>query len=307
MRLKEITVVLAIAKYRSITKAAKELFISQPALSMYLNSLETQLGAPLFDRQEKPLKLTSVGELYIRKAMQIMLIKSEFDMELSQILSTHPTSITIALQALRVPHFEPPLRAALHEKFPQMQLTIEDGICVNLIQLLAADKTDFLIINNSPLLANCSEFAIMPVLSDELLLTVSKKHPLAKKYARVSPKPPVDLRLFEKDTFLLNEPGSAVRYMVEAIVEMQGLTHIQSETHPRTELNVAFSSQGRGVAFLFSSYRPYMRHRAIDYFPVLHSEEICCDLVLVYKKDRFSSEFASQIQAAAIEAAGKTI
>lgn len=110
MQLKELSVILTIAKHRSITNAAKELFVTQPALSMYLNNVETQLGTALFDRQEKPIKLTPAGELYVRKAKQIMLIKSEFDMELSTILSTHSTSITIALQTLRVPHLEPPLR-----------------------------------------------------------------------------------------------------------------------------------------------------------------------------------------------------
>ena len=74
MQLKELSVILTIAKHRSITNAAKELFVTQPALSMYLNNVETQLGTALFDRQEKPIKLTPAGELYVRKAKQIMLI-----------------------------------------------------------------------------------------------------------------------------------------------------------------------------------------------------------------------------------------
>lgn len=302
MQLKELSVILTIAKHRSITNAAKELFVTQPALSMYLNNVETQLGTALFDRQEKPIKLTPAGELYVRKAKQIMLIKSEFDMELSTILSTHSTSITIALQTLRVPHLEPPLRTAVHSKFPNLQLTIKEGICDDLVHLLQTDKIDFLIANHSPLLLGNPEFATQVISSDKMLLAVPKKHPVARKYAGVSPKPPIDLHLFKNDTFFFNEPGSATRSFSETVFEMQGWRPTRSEVHPRTELNIAFCSQGLGVAFLFSSYLPYMRNRAIDYFPIANSESICCDLALVYKKGRFSPEFISNIREAAVMA-----
>ena len=54
MDLKEARYILAIAHYKSIGKAAKALFISQPSLSKYLKNLEQQLGSPLFSRLEQP-------------------------------------------------------------------------------------------------------------------------------------------------------------------------------------------------------------------------------------------------------------
>ena len=53
MDLKEARYILAIAHYKSIGKAAKALFISQPSLSKYLKNLEQQLGSPLFSRLEQ--------------------------------------------------------------------------------------------------------------------------------------------------------------------------------------------------------------------------------------------------------------
>jgi len=55
MQLKELSVILTIAKHRSITNAAKELFVTQPALSMYLNNVETQLGTALLIVRKSPL------------------------------------------------------------------------------------------------------------------------------------------------------------------------------------------------------------------------------------------------------------
>ena len=65
----------AVYKEKSFTKAAKELCISQPALSATIRKLETNLGHPIFDRSGKTITLTDIGERYIRSAEQIMLIR----------------------------------------------------------------------------------------------------------------------------------------------------------------------------------------------------------------------------------------
>ena len=71
MDLKEARYILAIAHYKSIGKAAKALFISQPSLSKYLKNLEQQLGSPLFSRLEQGYIPTYMGERYLYYAEQI--------------------------------------------------------------------------------------------------------------------------------------------------------------------------------------------------------------------------------------------
>ena len=64
MIIKDVDYFLSIAKYGNITKASKELFISQPALSKYLHVLEERVGMPLFERHNNKLTLTKAGEYY---------------------------------------------------------------------------------------------------------------------------------------------------------------------------------------------------------------------------------------------------
>ena len=71
MDLKEARYILAIARHKSIGKAAESLFISQPSLSKYLKNLEQQLGAPLFSRLEQGYVPTYMGERYLYYAEQI--------------------------------------------------------------------------------------------------------------------------------------------------------------------------------------------------------------------------------------------
>ena len=68
MNLKEQTYVCVLAECGNITKAAERLFISQPALSIYISTLEKNLGVRLFDRSGKRFTLTWAGEMYVEKA-----------------------------------------------------------------------------------------------------------------------------------------------------------------------------------------------------------------------------------------------
>ena len=65
MNLKEQIYMLSLERQSNITRAAKELGISQPALTTFLNHLEKDLDVKLFDRSAVPMKLTPAGELYI--------------------------------------------------------------------------------------------------------------------------------------------------------------------------------------------------------------------------------------------------
>ena len=66
MELREFTYVKMVADCGSFTKAAAKLFITQPALSNYINKVEEELGVKLFDRSASPLVLTYAGEQYLK-------------------------------------------------------------------------------------------------------------------------------------------------------------------------------------------------------------------------------------------------
>ena len=75
LNLKEQIYMLSLERHSNITRAAKELGISQPALTTFLNHLEKDLDVKLFDRSAVPMKLTPAGELYINKAKKMLCIK----------------------------------------------------------------------------------------------------------------------------------------------------------------------------------------------------------------------------------------
>lgn len=75
MSFKKLKYIITIAECRSISKAACELFISQPSLSSILSNMEKDLGVSLFDRSTNPISLTYAGEKYVETAKKYLVWK----------------------------------------------------------------------------------------------------------------------------------------------------------------------------------------------------------------------------------------
>ena len=85
MDFRELTYITAVAEERSVTEAAKRLYISQPSLSYIISKVEQDLGVRLFDRKTNPLSLTYAGEIYVEHAREILRIRDNMRRELTDI------------------------------------------------------------------------------------------------------------------------------------------------------------------------------------------------------------------------------
>ena len=109
MDFREMTYVIAIARHQSVSKAANELYVSQPTLSKFVQNLEKELGQPLFKRLGKKFVLTYAGERYVEYAKNILNAKKELDNELSDIMK-----YDIGELADRLPLYPRGLHAAVY-------------------------------------------------------------------------------------------------------------------------------------------------------------------------------------------------
>ena len=89
MDFRELSYVLAIAKYQNITKAADALYITQPTLTKFLQSLESQMGQKLFRKLGRRFVLTYAGERYVARATEILNLKKELDQEMNDIIKNN--------------------------------------------------------------------------------------------------------------------------------------------------------------------------------------------------------------------------
>ena len=87
MRLKDEKYVCALANYGTIREASEKLYISAPALSMYINHLEKELGVDLFYRNQQRFFPTDIGKKYLERCQKILEIDQEFSIQLGKLQS----------------------------------------------------------------------------------------------------------------------------------------------------------------------------------------------------------------------------
>ena len=144
MHLKEQIYVLEIYRQQSLSKAAKNLHISQPALSNYLNHLEQTLGIALFVREKRRLVPTEAGKIYIDIAAKMVRLQEKFYLRLNPLLPSSPCVLRIGLQRIRGANMIPKILQFYSEKYPEIRVEFLKGSLWELLNALESDNLDIL-------------------------------------------------------------------------------------------------------------------------------------------------------------------
>jgi len=105
--IRQYELVIEIARYGSISKAAEVLHLSQPTLSKYLTNLEKQLGLELFDRTSLPIRLTVAGRKYVEAGQRIIDVHRQLEVELDDIKSDSKSEVVIGISPTRAAYILP--------------------------------------------------------------------------------------------------------------------------------------------------------------------------------------------------------
>ncbi len=203
MNIQQIEYLLAVNKYRSFSKAAENIFVTQPALTIQIRRLEDELGVELFDRNKKPLEPTEIGERIIEQARflqknieKLSDIVSEFKRELSG-------NLRIGIIPTVSPYLVPKFVNEFVENFPEVNLQFTELITEDILSHLEEGTLDAgIIVTPFPM----KNMTVFPLYYEEFFLYVSDKHPLIKrKNIRVSELNLQDLWLLEEGNCFRNQ------------------------------------------------------------------------------------------------------
>ena len=129
---KDIDYVLAIYRNHSISGAAEELFITQPALTKYLQNLENRLGVVLFERTRKHVKLTEAGARYIKYASQISALEKALESEMELIKYVDQHSLRVGYSSTDVRKYVIQAAAVMMERNPSLNIHLEEKTSINI-------------------------------------------------------------------------------------------------------------------------------------------------------------------------------
>lgn len=182
-----------LAEEQSITRAAARLFISQPALTAFLNRTEEELGARLFDRSTTPIRITEAGAYYLSELEKICVMQDRLHQELSDFSSNDlELRINIGIGRNRGSIWLSSVLPELNRLYPDMRLTIFEDRDINMLDKVLNGVVDIAIVESY---TYHSSLHYLRLPSEQYMFITSCENPRMAAYrdAACSPEAPLDI------------------------------------------------------------------------------------------------------------------
>lgn len=238
MTLRHMKIFVSVCREKSISLAAKKLFISQPAVSNAIKELETYYGTPLFDRISKKIYLTEAGKTVYQYAIHINSLFQELEDSVKGSGSSCQlrigSSITIGT------HLIPDYIKKFSENFPNIQtfVTIDSSDVIE--KLVLENEVDFALIEG---MIHSENIISTDFIKDELIVICDIDNPLLEKGC-------VPIDYLNSQHFLMREKNSGTRELAESILSLHNIAINPLWESSSTEAIVHGVSKGIGISIL---------------------------------------------------------
>ena len=236
MTIRHLKIFKTVADLGGMSKAAKELHITQPSISQAIAELEKYYGVKLFERLSQKIYLTKEGELMLSFSRHIL--DSFEQMEAAMNQAVEKSSLRIGCSVSVGTCLIEEILDEAKERIPQCQISVIVTNSSEIEQLILTNEVDVGIVEG--ILKN-KDLVITPVCEDELVLVCNMNHPLAKETM-------VTLDMLQGQDYASRESGSAERNQYEKLFEDSGLQLNRVFCSTNTEAIKNAVIHGRGIA-----------------------------------------------------------
>jgi LysR family transcriptional regulator, low CO2-responsive transcriptional regulator len=237
--LRQMRVFASVARHLSFTRAARELHLTQPAVSQQVKLLEDEVGLPLFEKIGRQVQLAPAGTELLRYATQTIELMREASESFAAMRGLKRGVLKLGAVST-AKYFAPSLLSAFTPAYPEITIQFSVGNREEIIKQMAANEIDLVIMGRPPreLDTIAEAFAKHP-----LVMIASPDHPLAAKKR-------IPLKQLATEQFLIREAGSGTRASME---------HVFRERHVSFRVSMEVSSNetikqavmaGMGLSFI---------------------------------------------------------
>ena len=240
LTLRQIRIFLSASKHLSFTRAAEELHISAPAISLQIKEMEEDIGVTLFTRENRKVALTSAGEYFLLYARRVSSTLNEANTMMERFRGTQFRHLKIGMVST-AEYFLPQILAEFKKDYPNLQVRIEIRNRPQLVELLRDGEIDIALMGRPP---KEIDTRVEPFASNPHLFIASPNHPLANK----TNIPPEALTQFE---IIAREPSSGTRsimqnyfseHLISPIVNMEMSSNEAIKQAVMADLGISFVS-----------------------------------------------------------------
>ncbi len=282
---------LTIAKERSISKAAEQLYLSQPYLSQYLAKLEHTLGVALMDRSHTPLTLTSAGEVFYAYLERQSYLDRQLLSDLRDIQDRNRPVLHIGVSPWRGAMLLPDILPLFTPQFPDVQVVLHEAAVPELTKLAEDSVIDFCVMH---IPTDLTELSYELIMRERVFLIGHKDHPLLQGLDSPYDRPLhfTQLRQLEHERIVMLPSDwrlAKLLYNTFSVLNVEP-QNILVTTNNTTAINLAAGNMG--FAFLQESgisRTPYLDRLACF---TIGEPPLTCPTAVVYKKNGFLSPAA---------------
>ncbi len=178
MEMHQLRYVVAVARTGNFSRAAEQCHVSQPSLSQQILKLEDELEERLFDRMQREARLTPHGEAFLRRAVRILEEADAAKREAGEAKNFLRGTLTLGVLPTIAPFLLPGAMAAFMDKFPGVEIVVQEDTTARLVKLALAHEIDFAL---ASLPIEDERLEVRMLFTEELLLALPPGHPLTRK------------------------------------------------------------------------------------------------------------------------------
>ena len=234
-----------VAKYRSLTVAAKQLAISQPAVSQSIKQLESLVGTKLFVRVSKGVALTAEGELlfgYVAKGYEQIELGEK---KLAQMLNLELGELHIGASDMTLRFYLLPFLEQFHEKYPGIKVTVTNAPTPETLKLLEEGKIDFGVVS--------SPFEAAPGIEAVKVKEIEDIFVAGLKFIQYKNRM-LDLQELERLPIISLEKKTSTRSYMDAFLERNGVVMNPEFELATSDMIVQFTLRNLGVGNVMKDF-----------------------------------------------------
>jgi len=228
------------AQHLNFTVAARELSITQPAVTIQIKALERQCGMNLFKRQGRRFSLTDEGRTLYEYTAEMFNYEKEIENAIEDMRTLQSGTLRLGTTKAYARYLMPALISRFHKIFPNIKILLDEGSSQDMINSLATFKNEVAVIART---IEHPETVFVPFRQEELVIIMATGHPLAHRAH-------LTLQMLAKEPFIMKENGSGTRkYVNDLFIRNRYTPNILMETG-NNELIKQMVQQGEGVSIL---------------------------------------------------------
>ena len=240
MDLRQLEMFQAIVDTGSFTRAGQKLYVSQSAVSRQIKLLEEELGDQIFKRIHKKIYLTPTGEVLLQHTRKLFTQMRLMISEISDLTDLGRGSLRIAGGMSVCTYLFPVLLKEYQRRYPGIELTIATGTNEEILRLIRANEVNLALLS---LPFTDDDLDVHPVLTEEMVLVMQRRHPLADKHN-------IGFKDLAPYTFIHFERGANTRKLIEEIFQEEGLQLRNTMELQNVEITKPLVEMGLGISII---------------------------------------------------------